>query len=86
MRAEAEPEGRLSVSEELGHPEEDGQELVPADTDRLGRMEAMLSQVLEENKQLKGRLEATEVTQDLCLYLCPHQCLRQTRWLLLSLR
>ena len=39
---------------------DDPRELIPDDSDRLGRFEVLLTQVLEENRQLKRRLEQTE--------------------------
>ena len=38
--------------------EEDTRELIPADTDRLTRVEMLLGQVLEENRALKRQLQA----------------------------
>ncbi|CAE7240965.1 unnamed protein product, partial [Symbiodinium sp. CCMP2456] len=65
-KGQEEPEERR-VSEEAGSPEnleeagqdlcDDSRELIPAELDKLGRMENMLLQVMEENKSLKRRLE-----------------------------
>ena len=47
--------GRLM--EPGGTAEQDDRELIPVELDRLGRMENLLLQVIEENKSLKRRLE-----------------------------
>ncbi|CAE7227612.1 unnamed protein product [Symbiodinium necroappetens] len=57
--------GRIQLQEphregEALHPADDPRELIPVTGDRLEKLEALLSQVIDENRHLKRRLEVTE--------------------------
>ena len=59
-QAESSRTGEIPRDREVLEQPEDSQELIPAESERLGRVEDLLVRVIEENRQLKRRLEQTE--------------------------